>query len=956
MNDMNKRISLLVVFSLLLCSSWSQTAVQPPGGGREEDPYFVSTLEHLYYIALHPEGGYFVQTADIDATATRNWFGGKGFLPIGNSSQAFRGAYEGNGHVIKGLYINRPELDKVGLFGELLWGQLNGIGLINANITGKNNVGGICGSINYTNPISGCFVTGSITGNFGVGGLFGAVNDTEVSYCYSNCNVKSNFSNAGGLIGSNAYSHISCCYSIGNVIGSSSVGGLIGFNFSGSMSNLALVSGCYASASVKCTGASEPGALIGDNTDYSIVSNSYWNAEIAGTNAGYGSNAGVFASCLGLTTNQMKQSSSFTGWNFSSVWKIRTAQTYPALSYVADNAPFAFREVISQHAPVFEILPLLSNDYDYETLQASLILKITGLSAGSHDNVNINFPASAHMGDTLTVTYKVGQVRVSHNDTIWGNTVSSLLVYSNQAPVITEVPSNTITEDSQLLISPDEISAFDPDGDPYTFFVFNGEHYTVNGLTISPALNYNGILQVGMGATDGAFISDTAYMEITINAVNDVPEIHEALSITISEDSSLLISLSDVVYTDPDDGDIIALIVGQGSNYSIEGARITSSADFNGNLNVPLNITDGTDTSVTVMMHITVIPINDAPVIVSEATLIATEETEYTYAVIASDVDDTELTYSLTWRPANMTISSDGIITWIPAKGFTTSGTVTVVVSDGEFEDIQSFIITVNSSNDVPAVRDTAVVTSENVPINVEMPATDPDGTISAIAVYSDPLYGTTRRTGLAITYTPDVNFTGKDSLTWYAVDNNGAISAIAKMVITVNDVNYPPVISSAASVYATGGVLYTYAVIATDVDGDELTYSLSNQPSGMTIDDNGIISWLPGNVLTSGEITLSVSDGALEDTEIFTIAVSQLTSTGTMESTKVTLYPNPCRDYFTIDAGEQATSLRIFDLNGNLVLSQPLQGNCPVDVSHLMNGSYIVNLNGLNIKLIKSE
>jgi hypothetical protein len=70
-------------------------------------------------------------------------------------------------------------------------------------------------------------------------------------------------------------------------------------------------------------------------------------------------------------------------------------------------------------------------------------------------------------------------------------------------------------------------------------------------------------------------------------------------------------------------------------------------------------------------------------------------------------------------------------------------------------------------------------------------------------------------------------------------------------------------------------GELYTYDVEATDGDGDTLTYSLTSNPGGMTIDSaTGVITWTP-TMFGNYNVGLKVSDGYLSDTQSFTIGVS---------------------------------------------------------------------------------
>ena len=67
-----------------------------------------------------------------------------------------------------------------------------------------------------------------------------------------------------------------------------------------------------------------------------------------------------------------------------------------------------------------------------------------------------------------------------------------------------------------------------------------------------------------------------------------------------------------------------------------------------------------------------------------------------------------------------------------------------------------------------------------------------------------------------------------------------------------------------------------------------------------------------------------------------------------------LTLYPNPATDGFTINAGEKASTVTIYDLNGSLVLSQQIIGKSYINISSLQQGIYMVKANGLVGKLVK--
>ena len=102
--------------------------------------------------------------------------------------------------------------------------------------------------------------------------------------------------------------------------------------------------------------------------------------------------------------------------------------------------------------------------------------------------------------------------------------------------------------------------------------------------------------------------------------------------------------------------------------------------------------------------------------------------------------------------------------------------------------------------------------------------------------------------------------------------------------------VNDAPVITTDAGETATEDTEYTYAPVAFDAENDTLTWTISNQPSGMTIDSaTGAISWTPTEgVTTSGSsrVTITVTDDGSpnkNDTENFDVTVTAVNDAGTV-------------------------------------------------------------------------
>lgn len=220
--------ALLTVLALLLCISlWAVIPEAPAlGNGTLDNPYQISTFNHLYWLALVPGvwNQHFIQTADIDASESSEISDSDpntaGWIPIGNGSTAFSGSYDGQGYRIFNLQLHRPALDYSGLFGYMQTGTLNRIHLRDVSITGHHYTGGLAGVANYGSVVNNCSVTGSVNGNINVGGLLGYCDGSSATNSYSQANVYGSSDQVGGFVGLSGWnnqSHHNFCYSTGTV-------------------------------------------------------------------------------------------------------------------------------------------------------------------------------------------------------------------------------------------------------------------------------------------------------------------------------------------------------------------------------------------------------------------------------------------------------------------------------------------------------------------------------------------------------------------------------------------------------------------------------------------------------------------------------------------------------------------------------------------------------------------
>lgn len=268
----------LLLLSLLILSQmiWSQTATAPASGaGTPGDPYLIATLDNLYWIAASTSrwSSHYRQTADIDAAATSGWFSGAGWLPIGNNSIFFTGSYNGDGHIISNLTINRQTISYIGLFGFSMGVAITNLGLPNVSIAGKYSAGAIVG-VNVNTTISNCYSTGTISGIQELGGIAGDNYGTgTISNCYSTASVTGTYATVGGIAGYSEGTIVSC-YSTGSESGPQYVGGLVG-------DNIGQIYNCYSTGNI--SGTITAGGLVGSNGVNGIVGNCYSRGNVSGT-------------------------------------------------------------------------------------------------------------------------------------------------------------------------------------------------------------------------------------------------------------------------------------------------------------------------------------------------------------------------------------------------------------------------------------------------------------------------------------------------------------------------------------------------------------------------------------------------------------------------------------------------------------------------------------------------
>ena len=271
-------LSLLPAITLTVHASIKET-----GTGTKSDPYKIGNAENLFEFANivniieredHNQAACAIltQNIDLDEYSTTTW------TPIGMSNkQPYTGTFDGKGFTISNLTIQNETGDYLGLFGCVMRGVIKNVGIKNANIKGKDCIGGVCGRNDGT--IKNCSNAGNVSGKSRVGGVCG-YNSGTIENCSNTGKVSGN-GIVGGVCGGN-YGTIKNCSNAGTVLGTDSsttwgFGGVCGDNYKGAIVN------CSNAGDV--SGNSRVGGVCGRNYTGAIVNCSNAGDVSAGNNS-----------------------------------------------------------------------------------------------------------------------------------------------------------------------------------------------------------------------------------------------------------------------------------------------------------------------------------------------------------------------------------------------------------------------------------------------------------------------------------------------------------------------------------------------------------------------------------------------------------------------------------------------------------------------------------------------
>ncbi len=201
--------------------------------------YQIENADQLYWFANQVNTGKTninaKLTADItinNSEAMNNLSAAKAWTPMGSLSSPYIGTFDGNKHIIKGLYTNGGYYQ--GLFGYMDKAEVKNLTIASSYIKGSNYVGSIAGRAKYS-TVTSCSVTGKVEGEEYVGGICGYIDkessnskDFTTLISLVNDGSVSGERNVGGIAGYAHSVYSVGCYNYGDVTGLSDMGGIFG--------------------------------------------------------------------------------------------------------------------------------------------------------------------------------------------------------------------------------------------------------------------------------------------------------------------------------------------------------------------------------------------------------------------------------------------------------------------------------------------------------------------------------------------------------------------------------------------------------------------------------------------------------------------------------------------------------------------------------------------------------
>jgi hypothetical protein len=544
---------------------------------------------------------------------------------------------------------------------------------------------------------------------------------------------------------------------------------------------------------------------------------------------------------------------------------------------VAVNDSYAVNEdgVLTVNAP-----GILGNDTDADgdSVQAVLV----GLPAHGLLEFNANggfvYTPTANYNGADSFTYK-------DNDGSFDSNVATVSLNVNKVNDAPSANNQTVVtnEDTDKAIV---LTASDIDGDVLTYTITAGPaHGTLSGaapnLTYKPTANYNGPDSFTFKANDGTTDSNVATVSITVNSINDAP-VAANQSITTNANTAKTVTLT---ATDADSTALTYGVKTGPAHGTLSGAApnltYTPVAGYAGPDSFTYVANDGQVDSAIATVSITVAATATRPTANGQAVTLK-EDTLTLINLTATDPNGRKLRYKIVQAPAHGTLLS-GPLPWAvysPEANYNGSDSFAFQVTAGsEVSNTAVVNLTITPVNDEPLASNLRFITTRNTPLTGRLVGTDIDGNPLTYKLVDRADKGSVKldsATG-AFTYTPNASAKGTDEFSYTVNDGttNGNCARVRIEIVRADRDRRP--VASNMQIELNRQAPFAGNLIASDDDGDDLTFALVNEPrwGTVTVSAKGAFVYTP-NAAGRGRIdsfTFAVNDGDC-DSNVATVRI----------------------------------------------------------------------------------
>ncbi len=233
--------------------------------------------------------------------------------------------------------------------------------------------------------------------------------------------------------------------------------------------------------------------------------------------------------------------------------------------------------------------------------------------------------------------------------------------------------------------------------------------------------------------------------------------------------------------------------------------------------------------------------INSAP-IASSQNITLDEDRSKEFQLQVTDDNNNTLTYRITSVPQHGTLSTQmPNITYTPNANYYGSDSFSYVANDGELDSNEAIVnIIINRINDSPISDNiSSQYINEDNNLTLTLSASDIDGDNLTYNITSNPTNGTIQLSGNLLQYNPNPNYYGTDHFSFRSSDGI-ADSNIVDVNITIAPINDNPTTNSIADQNINEDNNLSLTLSASDIDGDNLTYNITSNPTNGTIQLSG--------------------------------------------------------------------------------------------------------------------